>query len=55
VSSTLYATVVHPAGHDALSAQPIVIDSGQAITAVSFAGSSLRWSNGGHPRRQTIS
>jgi hypothetical protein len=53
-SSTLYATVVHPAGHDALSAQPMVIDSGQAITAVSFAGSSLRWSNGGQPKRQTI-
>jgi len=54
-SSTLYATVVHPAGHDALSAHAMVIDSGQAITAVSFAGSSLRWSNDGQPKRQTIS
>jgi hypothetical protein len=54
-TSTLYATAVHPAGHGSLSARPKVIDSGQAITSVSFTGSSLHWSNGGQPKRQTIS
>lgn len=54
-SSALYAIVVHPAGHGSLSGRVAVIDTGEAITSVSFAGSTLRWSNGGQPKRQTIS
>jgi hypothetical protein len=33
----------------------VMVDSGQAITSVSFAGSTLRWTNGGQPKSQTIS
>jgi hypothetical protein len=54
-TSTLYAIVVHRAGHDSLSGRRVVVDSGQAISSVSFAGSTLRWSNGGHRKSKTIS
>jgi hypothetical protein len=54
-SSTLYAILVHPAGHGSLSGRRVVVDSGQAISSVSFAGSTLRWSNGGHRKSRTIS
>ena len=54
-SSTLYAIVVHPAGRGSLSGKPAVIDRGQEITSVSFAGSTLRWSNRGQTKRRTIS
>jgi hypothetical protein len=54
-SSTLYAIVVHPAGHGSLTGRPAVVDSGQAISSVSFAGSTLRWRSGGHRKSKTIS
>jgi hypothetical protein len=54
-SATLYAVVVHPAGHGSLSGRPAVVDTGQAIGSVSFAGSTLRWSNGGQAKSQKIS
>jgi hypothetical protein len=54
-SAVLYAVVVHPAGRGSLSGNVAVIDRGQEINSVSFAGSTLRWSNGGQPRSQTIS
>ena len=54
-SSTLYAIGVRPAGRASLSGSVTVIDSGQTITSVSFAGSTLRWSNGGQPKRQRLS
>jgi hypothetical protein len=54
-SATLYAIVVHPAGHGSLSGRPVVVDSGQAISSVSFARSTLRWSNDGHPKSQKVS
>jgi hypothetical protein len=54
-ASTLYAIVVHPMGHDSLSGRRVVVDSGQAISSVSFAGSTLRWSNGGHRKSKTVS
>jgi hypothetical protein len=53
-TSTLYAVVVHPSGHGSLSGRPAVVDSGQTISSVSFAGSTLRWSNGGQPKSQTV-
>lgn len=54
-SWTLYAIVVHPAGRGLLSGNLAVIDRDQKITSVSFAGSTLRWSNGARPKSQTIS
>jgi hypothetical protein len=54
-NSTLYAIVVHFAGHGVLSGRPAVIDSGETISSVSFTGFTLRWSNGGHRKSQTIS
>jgi hypothetical protein len=54
-SATLYAIVVHPAGHGSLSGRTAVVDTGQAISSVSFAGSTLRWSNGGQAKSQKIS
>ena len=54
-SSTLYAIVVRPAGRGSLSGHVAVIDRGQAISAVSFAGSTLHWSNGGRPKRERLS
>ena len=54
-SSTLYAIAVHAAGHRSLSGQSVMVDSGQAISSVSFAGSTLRWSNDGQPKSRTIS
>jgi hypothetical protein len=54
-SATLYAIAVHPGSHGSLSGQPVMVDSGQAITSVSFAGSTLRWSDDGQPKSQTIS
>jgi hypothetical protein len=53
-TATLYAIVMHPAGHGSLSGRRVVVDSGQAISSVSFAGSTLRWSNGGHRKSRTI-
>lgn len=53
-SSALYAIVVHPKDRRGLSGHVAVIDRGQDITSVSFAGSTLRWSNGGQPKHQTI-
>jgi hypothetical protein len=53
-SSTLYAIVVHAVGRGSLAGRPVVVDSGQAITSVSFAGSNLRWSNGGQPKSRTF-
>jgi hypothetical protein len=53
-TSTLYAIVVHPAGHGPLSGRRVVVDSGQVISSVSFTGSTLRWSNGGHRKSRTI-
>ncbi len=52
--TTLYAFVAHPAGHGSLSGRPAVVDRGQAITSVSFAGSTLRWSNDGHRKSRAI-
>jgi hypothetical protein len=54
-NSTLYAIVVHPAGRGSLSGNLAVIDRGPEITSVSLAGSTLRWSNAGQPKSQTIS
>ncbi len=54
-SSALYAIAVHPAGHGSLRGHVVVIDRGQEITSVSFAGSTLRWSDGAQPKTQTIS
>jgi hypothetical protein len=53
-TSTLYAIVVNAAGRGSLTGRRVVIDSGQAITSVSFVGSKLRWSNGGEPKSETF-
>ena len=54
-SAALYAIVVHLAGRGSLRGKLAMIDRGQHITSVSFAGSTLRWSNGAQPKRQKIS
>ncbi len=54
-SLALYAIAVHPGGRGSLRGHVVVIDRGQEITSVSFAGSTLRWSNGAQPKTQSIS
>jgi hypothetical protein len=54
-SATLYAIVLHPAGRGSLRGNVAVIDHGQEITSVSFAGSVLGWSSGGQSKSQRIS
>lgn len=54
-SATLYAIAVHASGRSSLSGTPAVIDTGPTIASVSFDGSTLRWSNAGQPKSETIS